>query len=132
MRKIWKMLKKWTVPLITMFVTFILLKCVFLIGYVPTESMEPTLERGTYIIGCRIYSSLEVGDIIIFRHDGNLLVKRIAAVGGDTVERNDVSMMVPEGCYYVLGDNADNSCDSRYWEEPFVKHQDVMAQLYSF
>lgn len=132
MRKLWKMLKKWMVPLITMFVTFILLKCVFLIGYVPTESMEPTLERGSYIIGCRIYSSLEVGDIIIFRHDGKLFVKRIAAVGGDTVEKNDVSITVPEGCYYVLGDNADNSYDSRYWEEPFVKHQDVIAQLFSF
>lgn len=132
MRKLWKMLRKWMVPVITMLVTLILLKCVFLIGYVPTESMEPTLERGSYIIGCRIYSSLETGDIIIFRHDGKLLVKRIAAVGGDAVERNGVSITVPEGCYYVLGDNADNSYDSRYWEEPFVKHQDVMAQLYSF
>ena len=120
------------VPVITMLVTLILLKCVFLIGYVPTESMEPTLERGSYIIGCRIYSSLETGDIIIFRHDGKLLVKRIAAVSGDTVEKDGTSMTVPEDCYYVLGDNADNSYDSRYWEEPFVKHQDVMAQLYSF
>ena len=131
----WNLLKKsgkWLVPAIAMLLTFILLKCVFLIGYVPTESMEPTLERGSYIIGCRIYSSLETGDIIIFRHDGKLLVKRIAAVGGDAVERNGVSITVPEGCYYVLGDNADNSYDSRYWEEPFVKHQDVMAQLYSF
>ena len=59
-------------------------------------------------------------------------MKRIAAVGGDTVERNDVGITLLEGCYYVLGDNADYSYDSRYWEEPFVKHQDVMAQLYSF
>ncbi len=129
MRKLWKMLKKWMVPLITMFVTFILLKCVFLIGYVPTESMEPTLERGSYIIGCRIYSSLEVGDIIIFRHDGKLFVKRIAAVGGDTVEKNDVSITVPEGCYYVLGDNADNSYDSSYWEAPFVGEGDMVAKV---
>ena len=129
MRKLWKMLKKWMVPLITKFVKFILLKCVFLIGYVPTESMEPTLERGSYIIGCRIYSSLEVGDIIIFRHDGKLFVKRIAAVGGDTVEKNDVSITVPEGCYYVLGDNADNSYDSRYWEEPFVGEGDMVAKV---
>lgn len=131
MKKLWKMLRKWMVPLITMFVTFILLKCVFLIGYVPTESMEPTLERGSYIIGCRLYSGLEVGDIIIFRHEGKLLVKRIAAVGGDIVEKNGVSMIVPEGCYYVLGDNAENSYDSRYWGEPFIKRENVVAKLVS-
>ena len=128
----WNLLKKsgkWLVPAIAMLLTFILLKCVFLIGYVPTESMEPTLERGSYIIGCRIYSSLETGDIIIFRHDGKLLVKRIAAMEGDMVERNGVSMTVPEGCYYVLGDNTGNSYDSRYWEDPFVEKKDVIAVL---
>lgn len=131
MRNLLKKSGKWIIPIIVMLLTFILLKCVFLIGYVPSESMEPTLERGSYIIGCRIYSSLETGDIIIFRHDGKLLVKRIAAVEGDVVEKNGTSMTVPEGCYYVLGDNADNSYDSRYWENPFVKEEDVVAKLIS-
>lgn len=116
-------------PNMAMLFTFILLKCVFLIGYVPTESMEPTLERGSYIIGCRIYSSLETGDIIIFRHDGKLLVKRIAAVSGDIVEKDGASMTVPEGCYYVFGDNADHSYDSRYWERPFVRKENVVAKI---
>ena len=132
MKNVLKKSGKRIIPAMEMLFTFILLKCVFLIGYVPTESMEPTLKRGSYIIGCRIYSSLEIGNIIIFRHDGKLLVKRIAAVSGDTVEKDGTSMTVPEDCYYVLGDNADNSYDSRYWEEPFVKHQDVIAQLFSF
>jgi signal peptidase I len=129
MRNLLKKSGKWIFPAIAMLLTFILLKCVFLIGYVPTESMEPTLERGSYIIGCRIYSNLETGDIIIFRHDGKLLVKRIAAMEGDMVERNGASMTVPEGCYYVLGDNADNSYDSRYWMYPFVSGDDVVAKL---
>ncbi len=126
MKNVLKKSGKRIIPAMAMLFTFILLKCVFLIGYVPTESMEPTLKRGSYIIGCRIYSSLETGNIIIFRHDGKLLVKRIAAVSGDTVEKDGTSMTVPEDCYYVLGDNADNSCDSRYWEEPFVKHEDAI------
>lgn len=126
MKNVLKKSGKRIIPAMAMLFTFILLKCVFLIGYVPTESMEPTLKRGSYIIGCRIYSSLEIGNIIIFRHDGKLLVKRIAAVSGDTVEKDGTSMTVPEDCYYVLGDNADNSCDSRYWEEPFVKHEDAI------
>ena len=39
---------------------------------------------------------------LIFRHDGKLLVKRIAAVEGETVERIGAIMTVPEDCYYVL------------------------------
>ena len=129
MRRLLKKTGNWLFPAVVMLFTFLLLKYVFLLGYVPTESMEPTLKRGSYIIGCRIYSDLEVGDIIVFQHDGKLLVKRIAAMEGDMVKKNGVSMMVPEGCYYVLGDNADNSYDSRFWEEPFVGEGDMVAKV---
>ncbi len=120
---------KWLFPVLITLVTVILLKSVFLFGYVPTASMEPTLPKGSYIMGLRLYTDLEKGDIIIFRHDGKLLVKRIAAVEGEYVERNGEFLLVPKDCYYVLGDNAGNSLDSRYWEEPFVRKVDVIAKL---
>ncbi|WP_418461796.1 S26 family signal peptidase [Frisingicoccus sp.] len=46
------------------------------------------------------------------------------------MERNGEFLLVPEGCYYVLGDNAGNSLDSRYWEEPFVKEEEIVAKLW--
>ena len=119
----------WLIPFLIMAITLILFKAVFLLGYVPTESMEPTLKKDSYIVGTRIFSKLEIGDIIIFHHDGKLLVKRIAAEEGEQVEHNGASLTVPEGCYYVLGDNAEHSLDSRYWENPFVKQEDIVARL---
>ena len=117
----------WLVPILIAVIVYCLLKYVFLFGYVPTASMEPTLETGSYILGLRIYDSLEVGDIVIFEHDGRLLVKRIAASEGDTVVYGGNSITVPENSYYMLGDNTENSYDSRYWEEPFVSRSKIVA-----
>ena len=56
-------------------------------------------------------------------------MKRIAAVEGETIERNSAIMIVLEGCYYVLGDNVDNSYDTRYWINPFIRKRDIVARL---
>ncbi len=107
----------------------ILLKIVFLIGYVPSESMEPTLPKGSLVIGYRLCSEYGVGDIIIFSHANKLLVKRIIAAEGDFVVKDGVKKLVPKGCFYVVGDNLDNSYDSRYWEEPFIHRKDIIAKV---
>lgn len=119
----------WPFPIGVAIVVWLLLRLVFFIGYVPTESMEPTLQKGSYIVGTRIYAEPVVGDIIIFRHGGKLLVKRVAAVGGGQIDRDGASLVVPDGCYYVLGDNVEHSKDSRYWDDPFIKRQDIVAKL---
>lgn len=134
----------WMVPVtVTIFLWF-LFQSVLLLGYVPSASMEPLLKKGSYLVAVRMYSGLETGDVIVFHRDGELLVKRIAAVGGDTVDlrrlsyvsgwtipkRDEEVVIVPEGCFFVLGDNTENSFDSRYWEEMFVKETDVVAKVW--
>lgn len=117
------------IPVFFVLLIFILFRFVFIIGYVPTESMEPTINKESMILGVRVYGELEVGDIVIFEKDDEFMVKRIAAKGGDTISVDDRIYEVPDGCYFMLGDNKTNSYDSRYWDDPYVKGKKIVAKV---
>ena len=89
--------------------------------------MEPTLPKGSFIIGSRVYGELDVGDIVVFEHEGRLLVKRVAAIEGDMVEHKQEMLCVPNGKIYVLGDNRSCSVDSSSWDDPFISCSSVIA-----
>ena len=143
MKQIWMRVKPWWIPVGLTLLFYILMRYVFLIGYVPTASMEPTLPQESFIFGIRIFDEPQVGEIIVFEKDGSLLVKRVAAGPGEMVDLSQLSYMdtvpipvwddpvitIPEGCYFVLGDNTQNSWDSRYWEVPFVTKEEIVAKL---
>ena len=35
---------------------------------------------------------------------------------------------IPDGCYFVLGDNSERSKDSRLWENPFVSREEIIGE----
>ena len=129
MKKVFQACRFLLAPIICAAVILVLAKFVFFIGYVPSASMEPTIESGSYILGWRLYSDISVGDVVIFEHEGKTLVKRVAAVGGESIELGSQCLTVPENCYVVLGDNADVSIDSRYWSDPFLSRDGIRAKL---
>ncbi len=119
------------IPVFVATMVLVLMKTVFFIGYVPTASMEPTLKKGSLIFGTRLFDDLKTGDIIVFTKDGNVMVKRIAATAGETITVDGISYTVPNDSYYVLGDNAENSYDSRHWQDAFILKVNVLAQIFS-
>lgn len=142
-KKIWKRVKPWSVPICLTLLCYVLLQHVFLLGYVPSASMEPTLQEGSFIFGLRIFETPTVGDIIVFEKDNTLQVKRIAAGPGDQIDLTKLEYMdslpipnwsdplltVPAGHFFLLGDNTQNSYDSRYWEDPFIAEAQIVAVL---
>lgn len=129
MEKIKNAVRLSLLPMTISLLILILFRFAFLLGYVPTASMEPTLKTGSLLLGVRVWEDIQKGDIIVFRHNKEYLVKRVEAVGGDLIERNGENLVVPEGGFYVLGDNGQCSYDSRYWEYPFVMNDDIVAKV---
>ena len=143
--KIINLIKGYAIPVLCGISFFLVLRFVLFVGFVPTSSMAPTIPEKSFIMGTRIYGDLQKGDIVVFKHNGTVLVKRIAALPGEIVYIDDLTstvsigaepsystrvLVVPEGFYFVLGDNSEHSFDSRSWSDPFISRECVVAKLW--
>src|SRR3954465_4911337 len=58
----------------------------------PNSGMEPTvLEREKFVVDTTAYrrGAVSRGDVVVFKHDGLLILKRVIAISDDAVEGRD-------------------------------------------
>lgn len=118
-------------------------------------SMEPTLEQGQIVISLK-ESSLEAGDIVAFYYGNKVLLKRVIAGPGSWVEiLEDGSVIVdgvqleepylqeksygisdleypyqvPEGSYFLMGDNRETSVDSRHSTVGCIAEDQIVGKV---
>ncbi len=153
-------------------VVVMIVKYVFIITMCQSGSMEPTIMTGDMLIGNAFAYSFEEPqrtDIIMLDNEathGERYIKRIIGLPGehiafkngyvfidgklldekylaeDVMTLCDYEFDVPEECFFVMGDNRENSYDSRFWKtyqadgtlqvdtiSPYVKKSDVIGKV---
>ena len=131
LKRIVRIVRPYFLIVLVCFSFFALFHWVLFLGIVPTASMQPTISgEDSIIIGTRNNDEYVKGDVVVFMKENIYMVKRIAYVGGETFEYAGEEITVPDDCYYMLGDNTNNSYDSRYWADPFVSQEDIVAKIF--
>ena len=150
--------KDWAISiLIALVIAFVIRYFIVELYLVDGPSMRPTLQSAERLVVNKFiyrFRAPERGEILVFRYPKDPsrdFIKRVIAVPGDTIEIKDGRVFVnqqlmnepyilsktrgdyplttiPEGHIFVMGDNRNNSEDSRFADVGFVPYELVKGK----
>lgn len=131
----------------------------FMFTIVPTSSMEPTIRAKSFALSFtlpyKLGADINRQTIVILEHDNIKYCKRVIGTPGDKINIsnggvfvNDILLnetdylnhdvkteaeidefIVPENCYFVMGDNRESSLDSRQWDEHYIPREKILGKV---
>jgi signal peptidase I len=158
MKQVMKWVKEWISPIaFALLISFTVRTYVAEAVVVPSGSMLPTIQLDDRLFIEKLSKPTELtyGDIVVFyppiKGNEEKYIKRLVGKGGDTIEvrngvliRNGVKVeepyikepmeyeygpvKVPEGKFFFLGDNRNNSFDAHLWPTPFVDAEAIIGK----
>lgn len=152
MDSIWKEIKDWIVSIaVALVLAFFIRTFIVELYIVEGPSMRPTLESHERLVVNKFiyrFRTPEKGEILVFRYPRDPsrdFIKRVIATPGDSIEIKEGRVFVndkllnedyilektkseypkatiPDGTVFVMGDNRNNSEDSRFVDVGFVPY----------
>lgn len=113
-------------------------------------SMEPTLKNGNIALIKKYNLNLNYNDIVVVKKSNKTIIKRLVAFPGDTIiidnylyvngKKNDDFYTENKGTitneitlspdeYFVIGDNRQNSIDSRFEEIGMISNKEIIGKI---
>lgn len=119
------------------------------------NSMKPYLEPGQFVLACRT-GKPERGDVVALYYGGQTLIRRVIGLPGDWILINEQGQvflndnlieekyltetvlgtsditypcMVPENCYFVMGDHRAASLDSRMSAMGCINEEKIAGKI---
>lgn len=156
--KVIKEIISWILVFVTaiLLATFINKVVIFRVK-VPTGSMKNTIMIDDSVVTFRLaylFADPKRGDIVVFPYPDDVeidYIKRIVGLPGETIEGIDGIVYIdgqaleedyilepmdfdfgpykiPEGTYFMMGDNRNCSEDSRYWNNKYLERDKILGK----
>ena len=112
--------------------------------------MLPTLKDGNIVCMQKYNLNLKNNDIVVIRKNGIMMIKRVIGLPNDTIKidkyiyvngnknddlyiqdsgQADNEITLKENEYFVLGDNRQNSIDSRFEEVGIIHKDEIIGKI---